>query len=455
MKIDIEQARKRAKELVKTGVQSKLADAQLFGRARARVPELAGADARARAADGRARDPRGRQPPRPRARPARGGAGAARGCLGRAHARRRLGIARRSRARAGRSPGRRSSMSRAASRARRLLARAKPDRARRRVRTAPAGRSGRISRSPAPVATPRSPACCWIRARSPTTTTRSTTPSSPATMLHAAAARARRVRARTNALWHALDYDRPTGCACSSSMAAIANESPHWPALHHAVVARSRAGVHPPARRARSRSRPARRARAHGVPACVRRGRDDLADALRYVGSPTESRGRGSRHSTPFSRGGSRRAGDRARCRCARRPDRAGDARSSKASRASSRWRAPNFSARWGGGPRGTLLHQSSWFGRPDFVELLLRRGAEPDERVETEYATPLGWAAVGSRYSPEHPNDSFAATNGDWVAVASCWSRPEPASRRSSSIWRSRHLPTGWRTSELVSYLR
>ena len=77
------------------------------------------------------------------------------------------------------------------------------------------------------------------------------------------------------------------------------------------------------------------------------------------------------------------------------------------------------FSARWGGGPRGTLLHQASWFGRPDYVELLLRRGAEPDERVETEYATPLGWAAVGSRYSPEHPNDTFAATNGDWVAVA------------------------------------
>ena len=38
---------------------------------------------------------------------------------------------------------------------------------------------------------------------------------------------------------------------------------------------------------------------------------------------------------------------------------------------------------------------------------------------METEYATPLGWAAVGSRYSPEHPNDSFAATDADWVRVA------------------------------------
>jgi hypothetical protein len=78
-----------------------------------------------------------------------------------------------------------------------------------------------------------------------------------------------------------------------------------------------------------------------------------------------------------------------------------------------------SFSARWGGGPRGTLLHQAAWFGRPDLVELLLRRGADPNAKVETEYATPLGWAAVGSRYSPDHPNDSFSSPDADWVAVA------------------------------------
>jgi ankyrin repeat protein len=79
----------------------------------------------------------------------------------------------------------------------------------------------------------------------------------------------------------------------------------------------------------------------------------------------------------------------------------------------------PGFSARWGGGPRGTLLHQASWLGRPDFVSLLLERGADQDERVETEYATPLGWAVVGSRYSPDHPNDSFSSPEADYVAVA------------------------------------
>src|SRR3954447_4620099 len=77
------------------------------------------------------------------------------------------------------------------------------------------------------------------------------------------------------------------------------------------------------------------------------------------------------------------------------------------------------FSAQWGGGPRGTLLHQASWFGRADFVQLLLERGADPHERVETAYATPLGWAAVGSRYSPAHPNDTFSSPDADYVAVA------------------------------------
>lgn len=79
----------------------------------------------------------------------------------------------------------------------------------------------------------------------------------------------------------------------------------------------------------------------------------------------------------------------------------------------------PMFSARWGGGPRGTLLHQAAWFGRADYVEALLRRGADPHAEVETEYATPLGWAAVGSRYTPDHPGDSFSSPLADYVAVA------------------------------------
>ena len=79
----------------------------------------------------------------------------------------------------------------------------------------------------------------------------------------------------------------------------------------------------------------------------------------------------------------------------------------------------PAFSAQWGGGPRGTLLHQASWLGRPELVELLLARGADVDARVETEYATPLGWAAVGSRYSPDHPDDTFSSPDADYLGVA------------------------------------
>lgn len=58
-------------------------------------------------------------------------------------------------------------------------------------------------------------------------------------------------------------------------------------------------------------------------------------------------------------------------------------------------------------------------FGRPALVELLLERGADPNAEVETEYATPIGWAAVGSRYAPDHPGDSFSASDADYIAVA------------------------------------
>jgi len=147
-----------------------------------------------------------------------------------------------------------------------------------------------------------------------------------------------------------------------------------------------------------------------------RRGREDVAETLRELGAPTDLCP-ADQALNAISHGGS-----------AAQIELDGDARDVLIELAMSDLGGlervvdavgAGFSARWGGGPRGTLLHQAAWFGRPDYVELLLRRGAEPDERVETEYATPLGWAAVGSRYSPEHPNDSFAATDGDWVAVA------------------------------------
>ena len=215
----------------------------------------------------------------------------------------------------------------------------------------------------------------------------------------------------TNALWHALDYDRPDRVRLLLEHGGDPNESPEWPALHHAVI-RGRGGdvmrllVEHGADVA-GRDQAGRTAYQHAF----RRGRDDVADALRELGAPTEV-SPADHALNAISHGGS-----------AAQIELDGDARDVLIELAMSDLGGlervvdavgAGFSARWGGGPRGTLLHQASWFGRPDYVELLLRRGAEPDERVETEYATPLGWAAVGSRYSPEHPNDSFAATNAD-----------------------------------------
>ena len=205
-------------------------------------------------------------------------------------------------------------------------------------------------------------------------------------------------------------------CACCSSSGGAPNEAPHWPALQHAVI-RGRSpeflrllvehGADPALR-----DHSGRTAFQHAL----RRGRDDLAETLRELGAPDDVSA-ADLALNAISRGASPASielDDDARdvlIELAMR-DIDGLARVVDAVGA-------DFSAQWGGGPRGTLLHQASWFGRPDYVDLLLRRGAQPDTRVETEYATPLGWAAVGSRYSPEHPNDSFAATDGDWVSVA------------------------------------
>jgi ankyrin repeat protein len=220
----------------------------------------------------------------------------------------------------------------------------------------------------------------------------------------------------TNALWHALDFERYDRVRLLLEHGGDPNESPHWPALHHAV-ARGRSpaflrllvehGADPAAR-----DRHGRTAFQHAV----RRGRTDLAEELRALGAPADAED-ADRALGAISTGGpvpSIELDDDARdvlIELAMR-DIGGLGRVIDAVGA-------DFTARWGGGPAGSLLHQSAWFGRRDFVELLLSRGAAPDDRVQTEYATPLGWAAVGSRYSPQHPNDSFAATEGDWVGVA------------------------------------
>src|SRR5207244_2379964 len=59
----------------------------------------------------------------------------------------------------------------------------------------------------------------------------------------------------------------------------------------------------------------------------------------------------------------------------------------------------PDFRGVVGGSPAGTLLHHAAWVGNPDLIRRLLAHGADPNARADTEYATPLGWAALASQY--------------------------------------------------------
>ena len=220
----------------------------------------------------------------------------------------------------------------------------------------------------------------------------------------------------TNALWHALDYDRIEPVRLLLEHGGDPNEASHWPALHHAVTRRRSPeflrllvehGADPTARDRKDRT-----AYQHAF----RRGEVELAATLLELGAPDDVTA-ADRALNAVSSGAAPAELDL--------DDDARDVLIELAMRDIDGLRrvveavGPDFSASWGGGPRGSLLHQASWFGRADYVALLLDAGASPDGRAETEYATPLGWAAVGSRYSPSHPDDSFSANDGDWVGVA------------------------------------
>jgi ankyrin repeat protein len=220
----------------------------------------------------------------------------------------------------------------------------------------------------------------------------------------------------TNALHHALDYERLEPVRLLLEHGGDPNEHPGWPALHHAV-GRGRSpefvhllvayGADPAARDENGRT-----AYQHAV----RRGSADLAETLLELGSPPDLTD-ADRALNAIAAGApvdSTALDDDARnlmCELAM-SSRETLARVVDAV-------GPNYTAQWGGGPRGTLLHQAAWFGRVDLVELLLDRGADPNARVETEYATPLGWAAVGSLYTPDHPDDTFSAPHADHVGTA------------------------------------
>jgi ankyrin repeat protein len=219
----------------------------------------------------------------------------------------------------------------------------------------------------------------------------------------------------TVALHHALDYERLEPVRLLLGHGGDPNESREWPALHHAVArGRSpefvrvlvRSGADPRARDGNGRT-----AYQHAI----RRGRGDVARALEQLGSPTEVDA-SDRALHAIAAGGEVDAAALDEDA----PDVLIELAMSDVETLARVVDAvgPMFGAQWGG-PRDTLLHQAAWFGRVELVELLLRRGADPSAEVETEYATPLGWAAVGSRYTPDHPNDSFSARDADYVGVA------------------------------------
>jgi ankyrin repeat protein len=220
----------------------------------------------------------------------------------------------------------------------------------------------------------------------------------------------------TSALHHALDFERLEPVRLLLEHGGDPNESRDWPALHHAVMrGRSPAFVRllvEHGANVGARDGHGRTAYQHAI----RRGRADLADTLQELGSPTDVEP-GDAALNAIAAGGDVDAA----ALDADAPDMLMELAMTDLDTLARVVDAvgPAFAAQWGGGPRGTLLHQASWFGRPDFVELLLQRGADPNAEVDTEYATPLGWAAVGSRYSPDHPSDSFSSPDADWVGVA------------------------------------
>src|SRR5581483_10358759 len=168
------------------------------------------------------------------------------------------------------------------------------------------------------------------------------------------------------------------------------NEDPEWTALYHAVF-RGRSAAFLELLVAYGADVDARsRAGRTAYQEAYRRGREDLCELLRALGSPTDVDDADVALHAIATGGDVRREalGDDAADVLIELAMRDLDTLSRVVDTAGAM-----FEARWGGGPRGTLLHQAAWLGRPRFVELLLARGAEVDARVETQFATPLGWA--------------------------------------------------------------
>jgi ankyrin repeat protein len=206
----------------------------------------------------------------------------------------------------------------------------------------------------------------------------------------------------TNALAHALDYDRIEHVRLLLDRGADPNERPN---LHHAVIrGRSAEFVRLLVERGADlslRDRAGRTAYAHAV----RRGHVELASALEQLGSPTDLDA-GDAAVGAIVRGE----------RPAQAPDLDADGRDAVVDGAMSgalETVVELYGTELRGNLGGTLLHNAAWLGRPEVAQRLLELGADVDARADTEWATPLGWAAFGSRHAPE------AAGPADHLAVA------------------------------------
>jgi ankyrin repeat protein len=192
----------------------------------------------------------------------------------------------------------------------------------------------------------------------------------------------------TNALAHALDYDRLEPVRLLLDNGADPNELPN---LHHAVKrGRSPEFLRLLVERGADlsmRDHRGKTAYAHAV----RRGRLDLAEALAQVGSPTEvdpvdevigAVARGERPRRPVELDADAR-----------------DALVDAAMEGSLEAVVAAYGTEIRGNLGGTLLHHAAWLGRPELVRRLIELGADVDSRADTQWDTPLGWCAHGSRH--------------------------------------------------------
>ena len=207
---------------------------------------------------------------------------------------------------------------------------------------------------------------------------------------------------RTMALAHALDFDRLERVRLLLDHGADPNEGTEGTCLHHAV----KRGRGPEFVRLLvgrgadldAKDDDGRTAYAHAV----RAGRSDVVRALAELGASTVV-------SAEDEVVGAIARGERP----ARTPVLDRDAREVVIDAAVNGGALDAVLALYGvdlrGWGNGTVLHAASWHGKAEHVERLLAAGFDVNARAETEYDTPLGWAVHGSRYGPP----------GDHVGVA------------------------------------